>query len=79
MKILKTAKDVTPEMLEWAEKVFEDWFDNDEPIDWEAFVDKFSDPDGFRSEGAEPFEIDEYWNPAIAKIQRHVRKYKNQG
>jgi len=78
-KNLTKAADVTPEILTWAERVFEDWFDNDEPIDWERFWDRFADPNGLRSDGAEPFDIEDLNNPAISKIQRHVRAYKNQG
>lgn len=79
MKILETVKDVTPGILAWAEQVFCDWFDDDTPIDWEAFIDRFADPNGFRSDGAEPFDIEDYDNPAIRKVQRHIRAYKNQG
>ena len=75
-RVLSTAKDITPELLEYAESIHDDWFDNDEPIDWEDFIDKFTDPYGHRADGAEPFEILEYWNPAVAKIQRHIRAYR---
>ena len=77
MLILETTADVTPEILEWAEQVFTDWFDDDEPIDWEHFIDRFADPHGFRAEGAIPFDIESYDNPAIRKLKRHVRAYRN--
>jgi len=66
--IIQTALDVTAECLTAAEEVFEGWFDDDEPIDWHAFADR----------------LDEYgWSlkdidcPALSKIQRHVRLFKN--
>lgn len=78
MKILRTAADVTPQMLTHAENTADSWFsDADEPIDWEQFIDRFADPAGHSPAGA--FDIDSYDNPAIRKIQRHVRTHRKAG
>lgn len=77
--ILEDAEDVTPEILEVAEETFDGWFDNDGPIDWEDFLDRMADPYGYNDKGAPAFDFEEVDNPAIRKIQRHVRKYKSQG
>lgn len=71
----QTAKDVTPALLALAENVYDDWFDDDEPIDWERFIDKMST---WMSQGTADGweEFDTYWNPAISKIQRHIRAYR---
>jgi hypothetical protein len=76
-RVLSTAADVTDDVLEAAIETFDDWFDNDEPIDWESFIDRLADPTGCGKAGA--IEFDKYDNPAIRKIQRHVRAYRNQG
>lgn len=67
------AADVTPEMLTMAEDICDGFFNEDEPIDWEEFIDRMGkwslleDP---------PWEFDEYDNAAIRKIQRHIREYR---
>lgn len=78
-RVIQTAKDVTPEILLAAEQTFDGWFDNDEPIDWESFIDKLADPYGHNDAGAGAFDFNENDNSAIRKIQRHIRKYKSQG
>lgn len=77
VKVIETTKDVTPEILKAAEECFTGWFDNDEPIDWESFVDRLADPQGHA--GAGRFDFEEYDNPAIRKIQRHIRAYRKEG
>ena len=78
-RVLETADDVTPEVLEAAERCHDDWFDGGGPIDWEDFLDRLADPHGFNDAGAGAFEFDQYDSPAVRKIQRHVRKYRSQG
>ena len=78
-RIIVTAKDVTPEILAVAEDVFDGWFDNDEPIDWEDFIDRLADPSGLNDKGAGAFDFDHYDNPAVQKIKRHIRKYRTEG
>lgn len=77
VKTIETASDVTPEILKAAEQCFDAWFDNDQPIDWESFLDRLADPHGHA--GAGRFDFDEYDNPAIRKIQRHIREYRKEG
>lgn len=67
------AADVTPAMLTLAEEVYDGWFGDDEPIDWEEFIDRMA---GMSRHEAEPWEFDEYDNPAIRKVQRHIREYR---
>lgn len=76
VKMLREAADVTEKHLDAAEKVFDDWFSDDDQIDWERFIDKLADPNGYGNAGK--FDFDVYDNPAIRKIQRHVRKYRDE-
>jgi hypothetical protein len=67
------AADITPKMLELAEEVNDSWFDSDEPIDWEEFIDRLCQ----WSVMQEPkWEFDDYCNPAVEKIKRHIRAYR---
>jgi len=68
MKILTTADDVTPEILEAAEQTSE-WFEG--RIEWDEFIDKLA-----TTYGPPDWDIEEYDNPAIRKIKRHVREYR---
>jgi hypothetical protein len=70
----QSASDVTTEILKLAEETFDGWFDDDEAIDWETFIDRLSNS---TLEDGSQLEFSEYYNPAIAKIQRHIRAYKN--
>jgi hypothetical protein len=70
-----TAADVTPAMLTAAEEVYDGWFSDDERIDWEDFIDRLCKW-GLLDEAA-PWEFEEYDNPAIEKIKRHIRAYRN--
>ena len=75
VKILETAQDVTEPILRVAESVSDSWFsDEDSPIDWEEFIDKFADPHNHHE--ADAFDIENYDNPAVNKIKRHVRAYR---
>ena len=66
--IIKEVEDVTPECLTAAEEVFEGFFDSDgEPIDWTSFLDRLE---------AWGYCANELDSPAIRKIQRHIRKFR---
>jgi len=65
---ITTAADVTDKCLTAAEGVFEGWFDGGEPIDWYDFADRLE---------AHGWTIVDMYCPAIAKIQRHIRKFRN--
>jgi len=69
------AADVDEVTLRIAERVFEDWFDTDESINWD------DDAYGFwarmESEGLDLGPT--LGTPAMQKIQRHIRAYRRQG
>lgn len=70
----ETAEDVTEEILQIAEETYDGWFDDDQPIDWEEFIDRMC-KEGYLSDETR-LEFEEYDNPAVRKIQRHVRAYR---
>lgn len=70
-RILKDAVDVDQQVLDDAEQVWDGWFADEPRIDWEAFIDRLSDDYGTVADP--PYEILEYWNGAVRKIQRHIR------
>lgn len=69
---LVAAEDVTDEMLSDVADCLDGWFDIDEPLAVEEFVDRFSDtylvPRGV--------ELDNYDSPAARKILREARKIR---
>lgn len=69
------AADVTDEMLGLAEEVYDGWFDSDEAIDWEEFIDRLCNM-GYLADGTK-LEFDTYDCPAVNKIKRHIRNYRN--
>lgn len=76
-RTLSTAADVTDGILRAAEEIYDGWFSRSERIDWESFIDRLcawgvTDPE-------DPFDMDEYYNPAFNKIQRHIREYRKDG
>lgn len=73
----QTAGEVTDEMLALAEETHDSWFDDGGPIDWDEFIDRMVGY-GYLSDGTR-LEFDTYDNPAIRKIKRHVREYRNMG
>lgn len=73
----ETAGEVSEEMLTLAEETFTDWFDTGEPVDWAEFIDRMLSY-GYLSDGTR-LEFDTYDSPAIRKIKRHVREYRNLG
>jgi hypothetical protein len=67
---IQETQEVTAECLANCEELYDDWFDSDEPIDWWLFYDRLESMFGW--------SITQTDSPASKKIQRHVRKYKNQ-
>lgn len=70
----ETAAEVTEEILTLAEGTYDGWFDDEEKIDWEEFVDRLV-KEGYLADGSH-LEFDTYDSPAIRKIQRHIREYR---
>lgn len=65
---IRETSDVTPEVLEASQDIFEGFFDNDgEPIDWTSFWDRLE---------AWGYCVEELDCPATRKIQRHIRKFR---
>lgn len=68
-RVLSEARDVTPDILQLAERTHDDWFSDTTRIDWEEFLDRMcADPDI-------DWDIEQMDAPAVQKIQRHVRRY----
>lgn len=68
-RILYSASDVTEEVLTDAELVFDGWYADADRIDWDDFIDRMT--------GHGRYDIEDMASPAVAKIQRHVRKLRN--
>ena len=66
---IKEAEQVTRECLFMAEDVYTGWFANDDQIDWESFWDKLE---------KYGFAVANLDCGATRKIQRHIRKFKNE-
>lgn len=67
---IKEASEVTSECFTACEALYDDWFNYDEPIDWWLFYDRLETIHGW--------SLADLDCPASRKIQRHIRKYKNQ-
>jgi len=72
--ILRTAADVTAEVLADAERVYDGWFSGDDRIDWEDFVDRLAQ---YGAVSNPAYDFDAYDDPSVRKIQRHIRKIAN--
>ncbi len=70
LRILVTADDVTPDVLEAVEDTLE-WFDG-MPLNTEAFIDRFAGTCG------DGWDIESYDNPAVRKIMGHARKLRKE-
>lgn len=68
------ASDVSEDMLALAEEIYDGWFDDDDRIDWEDFIDRMC---SYARQAEPAWELDEYDNGAVNKIKRHVREYRN--
>lgn len=73
----ESAQEVTEEMLRIAEETFDGYFESDERIDWEEFIDRMV-AYGYLADDAR-LEFSVYDSPAIRKIQKHVRRYRAEG
>jgi hypothetical protein len=68
--IISTADDVNEACLRAAEEVFEGFFDHDgEPIDWWSFWDRLE---------AYGWTVMETDTPATKKIQKHIRRFRQE-
>lgn len=67
---LSAAADVTDEVKDAAREVFDLWFDNDEPIGWDAFWD--------RLEAMFKFTINDTDSPAARHIRRSIHHHKKE-
>jgi hypothetical protein len=72
------AEEVTPDILEAAESIFDGWYADEARIDWTDLLD--------RLEGAEYVDLggrldlgDSMSSPAVLKIKAHIRAYREQG
>lgn len=68
-----SADDVTPELLEEAERLYDSFYGDREQLDVVDFIDRLDGmqlPDGARLDLGVSFT-----SPAIVKIMRHVRAY----
>lgn len=68
--MLDSVDDVTEEVLKIAEEVESGWFEDEPKIDWESFIDRLAN---YGKYADVPFDIDQYDNPAVRKIQKHIR------
>ena len=66
---IKTATDITPELLEMVEVIFDGWFIDEARIDWHAFLDRLELMGLYDLGGT----MD---NDAIRVIKKYVRKIK---
>lgn len=73
------AADVTEEVLECAEDVYDGWFADRDHVDWDEFWDRL---DGYTLKEHENREMDmgtETNSPAMRKIKRHIRRIAREG
>lgn len=72
---IKAAGDVTPEILEAAEHIFDGWYAEESRVDWEDFLDRL---DGIPLNDGTTLDIGaDVLSPAIKAIKAHIRKYRN--
>lgn len=73
---VRTAEDVTGEILQDAEAVYDGWFAEEARVDWEAFIDRLSD--NYGPQGKPPYEFLDYDSPAVRKVQKYVRALRRE-
>lgn len=66
--MLVEASDVTPEVLKAVEYIVDQWWDDDEPIHGEAFIEALCD--------RTPYDLDSYVCSAARKIIKYARQYR---
>lgn len=76
MKVIE-ANDVTENVLESAEKVYDGWFADADRIDWDDFIFRLENRG--LEDGTELDFGDSILTPAIEKIKRHIRTYRRLG
>jgi hypothetical protein len=68
-----SSDDVTFEILEAAQDIYDGWYNDVSVIDWEDFIDRL---DGTSLEDGTKLDLgDDLLSPAIKSIKRHIRKY----
>lgn len=68
------AADVTAEIFEAAESVFDGWYADVPRIDWNDFLDRL---DGMSLEDGSTLDLGEnMMSPAIKAIKTHIRRYR---
>lgn len=71
---IRSAEDVTDEILHIAESTYDDWFADDDRVDWEEFVDRM---DGTHLQDDTRLSMgNQMDSPAITMIKKHVREYR---
>lgn len=69
------ADDVTEEILDAAESIFDGWYADEPRIDWEDFLDRL---DGIPLENGTRLDLtSDMMAPAVKAIKAHIRKYRN--
>lgn len=68
-RILRTGSDVGDDVLADAEHVYDGWYADAARIDWDDFVDRLT--------AHASYDIEDMTTPAVAKIQRHVRRLRD--
>jgi hypothetical protein len=68
-----SAADVTEEILEAAEAIYDGWFADEQRIDWENFFDRL---DGIPLDDGTVLDLGmDTMSPAIKAIKSHIRTY----
>lgn len=70
------AADITPAMLTLAEEVHDDYFIEQERINWEDFLDHMA---RYSLHEEPAWEFDSFDNGAVRKIKKHIRDIRNRG
>lgn len=69
------AEDVTEEILNAAESIFDGWYADEPRIDWEDFLDRL---EGIPLDNGTRLDLGrDMMSPAIKAIQKHIRAYRN--
>jgi len=72
--ICSASNEVTQEILEVAEEIYDGWFSDGERIDWEYFFDRIEGT--FLNDDTRLSLGNEYGLPSQEKIKRHIREYR---
>lgn len=74
-RLVEESEDVTVEILDAAESIFDGWYADEPRIDWEDFLDRL---DGIPLEDGSTVDLSgDMMSPAIKVIKSHIRKYRN--